>query len=164
MCRELKESLLIGCLIGSTWIPKSKSNMLTPKNNLLTSQPKEVSREMSGISWCVCSTSCVFRHILVAISKVLSRTRERFVIGAISKRGQDSTSSDGSLMAKARPTSLVLQGQRKEGVSSQRSGCPVNLGNEYNKKRVGLATANRCSSSSNAEVGSSQVCRQEMVT
>ena len=92
-----------------------------------------------------------------------SQTRERLVIGAMSKRGQDTTSSDGSPMAKARPTNLVLQGQCKEGVSSQESGPPVNPGNEYNKKRVCLASGNWSSSSSNAEVGSSQVYRQEMV-
>ena len=37
-----------------------------------------------------------------------SQTRERVVIGAISKRGQDANSSDGSPMAKARPTNLVM--------------------------------------------------------
>ena len=72
MCRELTVSLLIGCLIGSTWIQKSKSNMLTPKSNLLTFLPKEIFGEMSEIPLCVCSTSCVFRHILVAIRKVLA--------------------------------------------------------------------------------------------
>ena len=36
MCRELTESLLIGYLIGSTWNPKSISNMLIPRSNLLT--------------------------------------------------------------------------------------------------------------------------------
>ena len=97
MCRELTVSLLIGCLIGSTWIPKSESNMLTPKTNLLTFWPKEVSWEISGIPFCVCSTSCVFStcscgHSKSSFSRVM-----------------------GSPMAKARPTSLVLQGQWKEG-------------------------------------------------
>ena len=85
------------------------------------------------------------------------------MIGAMSKRGQDTTSSDGSPVAEARPTSLVVQGQCKEGVSSQRSGSPVNPVNDNNRKRVRLAAGNRGSSSSNAEVGSSQVYRQEMV-
>ena len=92
-----------------------------------------------------------------------SQTRERLVIGAMSKRGQDTTSSDGSPMSKAKPANLVLQGKCKEGVSSQGSGSPVNPVNESNRKRVSLATGNGCSSSSNAEVGSSQVYRQEMV-
>ena len=84
-----------------------------------------------------------FQHILVAIWKVISLKPESFVIGALSKRGQDTTSSDGSSMAKVRPT----------GVSSQGSGFPVNQGNKCNKKRVCLVTGNRWSSSSNAEVG-----------
>ena len=130
---------------------------------MLTSQPKEVSREMSGITFYVYSTSCVFRHSGIHLKDSFSQTRERFVIGAMSKRGQDTTSSDGSPMAKARPTSLVLQGQCKEGASSQGRGSPVNPVNEYNRKRVSRAAGNPCSSSSNAEVGSSQVYRQEMV-
>ena len=81
----------------------------------------------------------------------------------MSNRGQDTTSSGGSPMAKARPANLVSQGQCKEDVSSQGSGSPVNPGNEYNRKRGSLATGNRGSSSSIAEVGSSQVYRQEMV-
>ena len=92
-----------------------------------------------------------------------SQTRERIVIGAMSKRRQYTTSSAGSPMAKARPASLELQGQCKEGASSQGSGSPVNPENEHNRKRFGPAAGNRCSSSSNAEVGSSQVYRQEMV-
>ena len=87
-----------------------------------------------------------------------SQTRERLVIGAMSKRGQDTTSSDGSPMAK-NPcnTNLVLQGQCKEGVSSQGSGYPVNPVNEWSSRgKLG-------SSISNSEVGSSQVYRQEMV-
>ena len=128
---------MIGCLMGSTWIPKSKSNMLTPKTNLPTFQPEEVSREMGGVTFCVYSTSCVLRHILAAIEKFfLSNQRAPCDIGAMSRRGQDTTSSDGSPMAKARPTNLVLQGQCKEGVSSQGSGSPVNRVNEYNRKEL----------------------------
>ena len=93
-----------------------------------------------------------------------SQTRERLVIGAMSKRGQDTTSSDGSPMTKTPCNiNLVLQGQCKEGVSSQGPGSPVNPGNEHNRKRVSLATGNRGGSCSNAEVGSSQVYLQEMV-
>ena len=74
----------------------------TNNQNLLTFWPKEVSREMSGITLCVCLTSWVSRHFLAAISKVFSQARERLVIGAMS--GQDTTSSNGSPVAKARPT------------------------------------------------------------
>ena len=60
------------------------------------------------------------------------------MIGAMSKRGQDTTSSDGPPMAKARPTSLVLQGQCKEGASSQGSGSPVNAGTYTTGKELAL--------------------------
>ena len=46
--------------------------MSTPNTNLQTFWPKEVSREMSGITFCVCSTLWVSRCILVAISKAFS--------------------------------------------------------------------------------------------
>ena len=112
---------------------------------------------------CLFNIMCFATYSGSHLKSTFSQTRERLVIGAMSKRGQDTTSSDGSPTAKARPTNLVLQGQCKEGVSSQGSGSPVNQVNEYNRKRVCLAAGNRCSSSSNAEVGSSQVYRQEMV-
>ena len=71
--------------------------------------------------------------------KVFSQSRERLEIGAMSKRGQDMTSSDGSPVAKARPSNLVLQGHCKEGVSSQGSGSPVNPVKDNNRQWVGLA-------------------------
>ena len=46
--------------------------------------------------------------------RFLSQATERLVIGSMSKRGQDTTSSDGSPVAKARPANLVVHGQRKE--------------------------------------------------
>ena len=49
----------------------------------------------------------------------VSQARKRLAIGAMSKRGQDTTSSDGSPVAKARPTNLVMHGQCKEDVSPQ---------------------------------------------
>ena len=62
------------------------------------------------------------------------------MIGAMSKRGQDTNSSYGSPMAKARPTNLVMQ--CKEGVSSQGSGSLVNPVNECNRTRISLAIRN----------------------
>ena len=57
-----------------------------------------------------------------------SRDRERVVIGAMSKRGKETNSGEGSSVAKARPTNLVMQSQCKEEVSSQSSGSLVNPG------------------------------------
>ena len=105
----------------------------------------------------------VFFDIFWQPFEKFSQTRERLVIGAMSKRGQDTTSSDGSPMAKARPTNVVLRGQCKEGVSSQGSGYPVNPVIEYNRKRVSPAAGNWRSSGSNFEVESFQVHRQENV-
>ena len=85
------------------------------------------------------------------------------MIGAMSKRGQDSNSSDGSQMEKARLTNLVVHGQCKGSLSSQGSRSPVDPVNEYNRTRISLAKGNCGGSSSNAEVGSSQVYRQKMV-
>ena len=45
--------------------------MLTPKSTCWHSKGS-LSREMSGITFCVYSTSCFYRHILVAVWKVLS--------------------------------------------------------------------------------------------
>ena len=98
---------------------------------------------MSGITFCVYWTSCVFRHILAAnLTSFLSKDGKRTAFGAMSKRWQDTTSSDGSTMARARPTNLVLQGHCKEDVSPQRSGSLVNPGNDDERKRVGLASGN----------------------
>ena len=44
------------------------------------------------------------------------------------------TSSDGSPVAKARPTNLVMQGPCNEDVSPQRSGSLVNLVNDNNRQ------------------------------
>ena len=49
------EFRLIGCSIELIWIPKSKSSTSTPKANLPTCEPKEISRVMSGIISCACS-------------------------------------------------------------------------------------------------------------
>ena len=46
----------------------------------------------------------------------LSQAAERIPIGAMSERGQETTSSDGSPLAKARPTDMVMHSQ---GVSAQ---------------------------------------------
>ena len=125
-----QELLLIGCLIVETWTLRSKSNTLTPETNLLT-----VSREMSGITSWVCSRQRVSRCILVANSEAFSlRIRERIVIGA-SKRGQDTTSSDGSPVAKSQTHQSVATGQCKEDVSPQRPGSLVNLENEDDRKK-----------------------------
>ena len=136
--------------------PKIQIKYVDTKNQLADILTKGASREMSGITFCVC-----LYHEFFSLS--LSQSRERLVIGAMSKPGQDMTSSDGSPVAKARLTNLVMQVQCKVDVSPQRSGSPVNMGNDNNRQRVGLGTGNWRSSDSNFEVESTQVHRQEKV-
>ena len=112
---------------------------------------------MSGITFCVYSTSYVFRHILAqAISKVLSLKSESalWLVCHVETR-----------------TRLKLEWWQKsdlpiwwctvskKSISSEGSGSPVNTASEYNRTRISLAIGNCGSSTSNAEVGSSQVYR-----
>ena len=137
--------------------------MLTPRTNSLTFWPKEVSQEMNGTTFFVCSTSWVSRSILVAVSKTFFLSGQRAVSGATSKRGQNTTSNDGSPTAKARPIFLVVVSQGKEAISSQSSGSLVNPVNDDERKRAGLASGNCGSFDSNFEVEYSEVSRQEKV-
>ena len=93
----------------------------------------------------------------------LSQDRERTVSVAMSKRGLNTTSNDGSLTAEARPIDLVMHSQCKEEISSQSSGSLVNPGNDDERRTVGLASGNCGSFDSNFEVECSQVSRQEKV-
>ena len=156
MCRELTESLLIGCSTESTWNRKSKSNMLIPKTNL---EPKI--QRMFLERWVESPSVLIQHHVFFDIFwqpfEKFSQTRERLVIGAMSKRGQDTTSSDGSPMAKARPTQCGVARSVQRGCLVTRIGYPVNPVNEWSSRgKLG-------SSISHSEVGSSQVYRQEMV-
>ena len=73
----------------------------------------------------------------------LSQDRERIVICAMSKRGQDTTSSDGSPVAKSQTHQSVATGQCKEDVSPQRLGSLVNLEDEDDRKQSGLGLEKR---------------------
>ena len=148
----------LDCLEGSPWAPKIQIKYVDPKSNML-----RFSRNEWNHFLCSLNNMCFSTYSGSHLASFLSEDGKRTAFGAMSKRGQDTTSSDGSPMAKPRSTNLVLLSQRKEDSSSQESESPVNPGNEYNRKRVGPATGNCGSSSSNAEVGSSQVYRQGIV-
>ena len=85
------------------------------------------------------------------------------MIGAMSTRGQNTTSNDGSLTAKARPVNLVMHSPCNEDISSSSLGCLVNLVNDDERERVGQAPGNWMLGDSKLEVGYSQVSRQEKV-
>ena len=137
MFPEPTELLLIGCLIESIWTPKSKSNTLTPKNQLADILTKG---SLSKNEW---------NHLTV--------------IGAMSKRGKEATSNDGSPTAKAKPVNLVMRSQYKGETSSSSLGSRVNLENDDERKRIGQAPGNWEQGNSKSEVENSQVSRQEKI-
>ena len=81
----LTELLLIGCLIELIWTPKSKSNTSIPKTNSLTFRPKEISRVMSGIICCACSTLAISGPSVKAMSKRTQEDAGEERVTAISK-------------------------------------------------------------------------------
>ena len=72
----------------------------------------------------------------------LSQIRHRIVIGAMSKRGQNTTSNDGSPTVKARPINLMMHSPFSEEISSRSLGSLVNPGNDDERKGVGQAPGN----------------------
>ena len=88
---------------------------------------------------------------------------------AMSKRGEETTSSEDSPMAKprpaipakARPLNLVARSPRSEEDSSQSLGYLVNPGNAGERREVEVAPGNSWRSASRSEVGYSQASRQE---
>ena len=79
---------------------------------------------------------------------------------AMSKRGQKTTSNEGSPTAKAKPA-LVLREQRSEGISSRSLGSLVNPMNADERKEVLRATRQLVLLDSNSKIGYSQASRQE---
>ena len=93
----------------------------------------------------------------------ISTDREHIVIGAMSKRGQEATSNNGSPTAKAIPVNLVMRSRFKEENSSSSLGSRVNPGTDDERKRVCQAPGNCEQGNSKSEVENSQVSRQEKI-
>ena len=107
---------------------------------------------------------CLFNRMSFSLYySFLSQVKERIVIDAMSKRGQNTTSNDGSPTAKARPVNLVMRSQYKEETSSSSLGSRVSPGNDDERKRVGQALGNWMLGDSKSEVENSQVSRQEKI-
>ena len=85
------------------------------------------------------------------------------MIGATSKRGQETTSNDGSPTATARPVNLVMHGKCKEETSSSSFGSRFNSVNYDGRQRIGQAPGNWMLGDSKLEAGYSQMSRQEKV-
>ena len=81
---------------------------------------------------------------------------------ALSKRGQKTTSNEGSPMAKARPC-LVARDLGSEEISSPSLGSLVHPVNTDERKEVEIASRKLVRASSRSEVGYSQASRQENV-
>ena len=165
MYPELTESRWIGCLTGSIWNTTNPNQICWHQEPTFwhSDQRKFLERWMESCS-VFCPILWVSRCILVAISKVfLLRFRERIVIVAKSKRGQNTISNDGSPTADARPFNLVMHSLGNETTSSRSTGSLVYPVNEDERKRVGQAPGNWMLYGSLSEVGNSQVSRQEKV-
>ena len=109
MSPEPTELLLIGSLTESIWNPKSKSNMLTPKTQLADILTKgSFSKNEWSRPLCLIKKLSFSMYSCSHFKSFPSKVREHIVIGAMSKRGQETTSNDGSRTAKARPVNLVM--------------------------------------------------------
>ena len=78
----------------------------------------------------------------------------------MSKRGQETTSNEGSPVAKARPR-LVARDPKSEEISSQSLRYLVNPVNADERKEVEIAPGISWRSASRSEIGYSQASRQE---
>ena len=123
--------------------PKIQIKYVDTKNQLAGVLTKgSFSRDEWNHLMCSFNIMSFSTHSWSHFKSFLSQATERLVIGAMSKRAQDTTSSDGSPVAKARPTNLVMHSQCQEDVSPHRSGSLVNPVNDDNRKWVGLTSGN----------------------
>ena len=87
--------------------PKIQIKYVDTKNQLADILTKgSFSRDEWNHFLCLFNIMCFSTYSDSHLKSSFSQTRERFVIGAMSKRGQDTTSSDWSPMAKALATPI----------------------------------------------------------
>ena len=86
MFPEPTELLLIGCLVGSIYTPRFKSNTLALKTNSQTHWPRETSHVMSGTSFCVCSTSAI--SVPLTVSNPCRKERKNMQVKKESQQNQ----------------------------------------------------------------------------
>ena len=141
---------------------------LTPKTNSRTYWPREVSQELNGITFFVCSTFWSLFNILNFSMYSCSHSSDFLSddqVGqqsAMSERGQKTTSNEGSPTPNAKPC-LVVHEQRSEEISSRSLGSMVNPRNADERKEVVQASRQLVQPDSNSEVWYSQASRQENV-
>ena len=150
MCREPTELLSIGCLIEHIKYVDTKNQLA----DILTK------RSFSRVEWnffvCLFNIMSFQMYSRSHFKSFLSHSRELLAygiaIGILSKRGQDASSSDGSPLAKARPTNLVMRSQCEEDISNQRLGSLVNPENYNKQERVVHSSGNRAADDYNLGV------------
>ena len=77
MFPEPTELLLIGYLTESIWTPKSKMNILTPKTNSQTCEPREISHVTSGIIFLWLYNISRFRELSLGSRSFLHRVNDQ---------------------------------------------------------------------------------------
>ena len=137
--------------------------MLTPKTDLLTFWAKEVSQEMSGITFCVCSISWAFRHILAAISKVFFLKPER-AWWLVPCRNENKTQPRVMALRWQKPDPTIWWCTVSAKRMSRHKDRDLRSGKWRPMKKSWLCLRKLGHSDSNFEVGNSLVNRQENVT
>ena len=87
MFPEPTELRLIGCSIESIWTLKSKSNTLTPKTNLQTCWPREITHVMNGIIFCVCLTLAI--SVLQSVLKWCRKEHKKIQVRNASQQNRN---------------------------------------------------------------------------
>ena len=124
----LTELLLIGCLIESIWIPRPKSNSLTPRTNSQTYRQREISHVMNGIIFL-----CLFN--ISHFSSINS-------LEAVSKRTQEDAGEE-RVTAKSKPMMNLVSRYRARDpnvLASTASESPGN--NKSESQNVPLSSLN----------------------
>ena len=168
-CQEPTELRLIGCSTETIFEPKVQIKYVDTKNQPADILTRGVFRVTSGITFSVCSTWWVSRCSLADTSAFFFLIRSEKQ-SAMSKRGQEATSSEGSPMAKPRPTipakaksvNLVLRSpwSAKEHPPHD-VGHLVNPGNDDEGQGDNTSRRRLVRITQNPETESSQARRQE---
>ena len=119
---------------------------ITPKTNSLTFWPKEVSQEMNGITFFVCSILWIFRCILVVILATFFRVPCRKVV-----------------RRRIRKKALQRRKHSQVWCCASKRVTKSHPGNADERKEVVRATRQQVVPDSKSKIGYSQASRQENV-
>ena len=158
--KMITESCLISCWTEST-CTQIRIKYVGTKNQLADILTKgSFSKNEWNHLLCLFNRMSFSMYSCSHFKHFLSKVSEHIVIGAMSKRGQETTSNDGSPTATARPVNLVMHGQCKEEISSSSFGSRVNPVNFDGRQRIGQAPGNWMLGDSKLEAEYSQATRK----